>query len=215
MIDRDTSTTTAAPELKPHETSLAIWDVPSPLVVGRSSKLKVGVRCSSGCSLAGQKVQIHDATQQHIAEAAVGPTPWSGTAGLYWTELDVVAPDIEGTHTWTAEFVAANLDPPHLRASSNFTVNTVKPPDHRVTVEILQQDTKAPIDVSEVRLGIYRTVTNTDGIARLDVPKGTYELSAWKLGFDLVTQPVEVSEDLTIKLELPVTVEPEMPYWLG
>jgi hypothetical protein len=66
-----------------------------------------------------------------------------------------------------------------------------------------------------VRMGVYRTVTDAAGIAHLDLPKGTYELNVWKLGFDLVTQTVQVNEDLTIKLELPVTVEPESPYWMG
>ena len=177
--------------------------------------MKVGVRCSSGCALTGQEVHIHDTEQNHIGEGKLGPAPWSGTAGLYWTEVDVVAPPIEGMHTWTARFAAANPDTPHLGASSNFTVITVKPPEHRVTVEVLQQDTNAAVDASEVRLGVYRTLTDAGGIAYLDVPKGPYELNVWKLGFDLVTQTVEVGEDLTIKLELPVTVEAESPYWMG
>jgi hypothetical protein len=200
MNDRDDSPAQSASNLKPHETSLAIWDVPSPLVMGRSSKMKVGVRCSSGCSLTGQRVQIHDAAQQQIGEGELGSAPWPGTTGLYWTEVDVVAPSIEGTHTWTARFATSNLDVPHLTASSTFTFMTVKPPEHRVTVEVVQQGTKNPIDISEVRLGVYRTVTDDAGIAHLELPRGTYELNVWKLGFDLATQTVQVNEDLTIKL---------------
>src|SRR5437762_2034510 len=152
MIDRDDTPAPTASDLKPHETSLAIWDVPSPLVLGRSSKLKVGVRCSSGCPLTGQEVQIRDTDQNHIGEGKLGPTPWPGTAGLYWTEVDVVVPPIEGMHTWTARFAATNQETPHLGASSNFTVITVKPPEHRVIVEVLQQDTKSAIEAGEVRL---------------------------------------------------------------
>src|SRR5439155_18343730 len=214
MIDHDESPPNSS-AVKPHETSLAIWDAPSPLVFGRSSKMKVGVRCSSGCALTGQQVQIQDAAQHPVGEGKLGPAPWPGTAGLYWTEVDVVVPPIEGMHTWTARFAATNQETPHLGASSNFTVITVKPPEHRVTVEVLQQDTKSAIEAGEVRLGVYRTLTDTGGIAYLDVAQGTYDLNVWKLGFDLVTQAVEVREDLTIKLELPVTVEAESPYWMG
>src|SRR5262245_44174504 len=141
MIDENPA---PASDPKPHETSLAIWDVPSPIVVGRSAKVKVGVRCSAGCSLAGQPVQIDDAAQQHIGDGTLGPTVWPATTGLYWTELDAVAPAIEGIHAWTARFAAQHLDVPHLDASSSFTINTVKPPEHRVTVEVVQQDTKNP-----------------------------------------------------------------------
>ena len=79
----------------------------------------------------------------------------------------------------------------------------------------LQQDTNAAVDASEVRLGVYRTLSDAGGTAYLDVPKGTYELNVWKLGFDLVTQTVEVREDVTIKLQLPMTAEAESPYWMG
>jgi hypothetical protein len=214
MTDRDeTQTPTSDPQ--PHETSLAIWDVPSPLVLGRLSKMKVGVRCSSGCVLTSQKVQVLNGTQQLIGEGELGPAPWPGTTGLYWAEIDVLANAIEGTHMWTARFATPHLDVPHLVASSNFTISAVKPPEHRVTVEVVQQDTNNPIDVSEVRLGIYRTVTDATGVAHLELPKGTYELNVWKLGFDLVTQTVEVSQNLTLKLQLRVAAESESPYWMG
>lgn len=214
MVDEPRINTPAS-DLKPHETSLAIWDVPSPLVLSRPSKLKVGVRCSSGCPLTGREVQIYDAAQHQIGKGKLGPAPWPGTAGLYWTELDVVAPALEGTHSWTARFADPDLDVPHLAASSDFTFITVKPPEHRVTIEVIQQDTNTAVDASEVRLGVYRTLTDAGGIASLDLPKGTYELNVWKLGFDLVTQMVQVNEDLTIKLELPITDEPDAPYWMG
>src|SRR5262245_57425219 len=171
MTDRDDSPAQAASNLTPHETSLAIWDVPSPLVLGGSLRMKVGVRCSSGCSLTGQRIRIEDASEQQKGEGTLGLSPWPGTTGLYWAEVDVAAPPIEGTHTWTARFTAANLDAPHLTVSSTFTFMTVKPPEHRVTVEVVQQGTKNPIDISEVRLGVYRTVTDAAGIAHLELPK--------------------------------------------
>ena len=45
---------------RPHTTSMAVWDVPSPVVMNRSFKVKVGVKCSSACSLAGHLIEVCD-----------------------------------------------------------------------------------------------------------------------------------------------------------
>src|SRR5688572_10544152 len=41
----------------PHRTSVAIWDVPVPMI-GRSFSVRVGIKCSSECRLAGQLVEV-------------------------------------------------------------------------------------------------------------------------------------------------------------
>ena len=38
---------------RPHTTSMAVWDVPSPVVMNRSFKVKVGVKCSATCQPGG------------------------------------------------------------------------------------------------------------------------------------------------------------------
>src|SRR5438093_2536058 len=37
----------------PHASSMAVWDVPSPILVGHPFTVKVGVNCSARCNLAG------------------------------------------------------------------------------------------------------------------------------------------------------------------
>jgi hypothetical protein len=195
-------------EAAPHETSLAVWDIPSPLALGGPAKLKVGLRCSAGCPLTGQKIEIRDAAQNCVAAAKLGPAPWPGTAGLYWGEADVVAPLAEGTHVWRAQYSPADLEAPHLGSALTFGLTTAKPPEHRVTVEVLQQNTNTVIDSAEVRLEVYRTLTNTNGIAMLEVPRGTYELNVWKMGYEFVTRNLEVNSDQCLRIELPVEPEP-------
>jgi hypothetical protein len=195
-------------EAEAHETSLAVWDIPSPLPLGGSAKVKVGLRCANGCPLTGQEIEIRDAMRSLIVTAKLGSEPWPGTAGLYWAEADVVAPLSEGTQMWMAQFSPLNLEIPHLASLLAFSLTTAKPPEHRVTVEVFEEKAGAVIGASEVRLGVYRTQTNAHGAALLEVPGGMYELTVWKMGYELVTRNLDVTSDQSVRIELPVEPEP-------
>jgi hypothetical protein len=195
-------------EAAPHETSLAVWDIPSPLPLGGSAKVKVGLRCPAGCPLTGQKIEIRDAAQSRVAAAKLGDAPWPGTAGLYWAEADLVTPVAEGTHLWTAQFSPSDLEIPHLASSLAFSLLTVKPPEHRITIEVVQEKANTVIEDTEVRLGAFRTLTNSNGVAYLEVPSGAYELNVWKMGYEFVTRNLEVNSDQSVRIELPVEPEP-------
>src|SRR6476619_7095969 len=78
-----------------HETSLAVWDISSPVVVGRRPALKVGVSCAAGCNLSGTSVGLHNDGGDCIATGKLGSAPWPATAALYWAELDLAAPERE------------------------------------------------------------------------------------------------------------------------
>ena len=195
-------------EASPHETSLAVWDIPSPLPLGGAARIKVGVRCAVGCPLVGQQIEILDSTQNRIAFTKTGPSPLPGTIGLYWAEAQIVAPLTEGPHRWTARFSPSSLETPHTASFLTFSLITVRPPEHRVTVEVTQENTNVPIGTAEVRLGVFRTLTNDNGVAILEVPKDRYELNVWKMGFEFVTRNLEVNADQRLKIELPVEAEP-------
>lgn len=117
------------PDIEQHKTSLAVWDLPSPLVIGRLAKMKVGAKCSAGCPLTDHQIEIHDHTGTEIARAELSETPWPGTSGLYWAELEFRAPVSLGTHTWSVTSA-------HGVAFSNFTFITVQPPEHSLTIRI-------------------------------------------------------------------------------
>ena len=75
-----------------HDTSLAVWGVPSPIVIDHPFRIHVGATCSAGCDLKGKEIEICDETGNSIARGNLGETPWDGTRALYWTEVDLVAP---------------------------------------------------------------------------------------------------------------------------
>jgi uncharacterized membrane protein len=75
-------------------------------------------------------------------------------------------------------------------------------------VQVVEEKTNAPIDAGVVRLGVFRAVTNETGMATLEVPHGTYELTVWKMGYEHVGRNLEVNGDQFIRIELPLEPEP-------
>ena len=194
-------------QTKPHMTSLAVWDIPSPVVMGEKFKIKVGAKSSTGCNLGGKDIEVCDDTGAVLAHASLGDAPWPDTSALYWTEVDLLAPDREGICSWSAKFAATELESPHEGASSNFSVAIVKPPQHRLTVKVIEKETAAPIENALVRLGVYRAATDPSGLADIKLPKGTYDLVVWKAGYEAPSQTVEVNDDVTLQVEALVVPE--------
>jgi hypothetical protein len=195
-----------------HTTSLAVWDFASPVVAGRRATLKVGIACPSGCDLTGTRIDVYTETGARVGGAGVGSTPWPSTTALYWAELDVAAPEAEGEHSWRLQATAP--EPSHGHATSMVRFVTVRPPEHRVTFEVIDKGSGAPLGGVELRLGRFRAATNEAGIAHVEVPGGTYEVCGWKIGYDVLARTAHVTGDTTIHLEVAAAPEPEQPYWL-
>jgi hypothetical protein len=238
----------APDEASPHHISLAIWDLASPVVAGRRTVLKVGVSCSCGCDVSATCIELRDVTQTKIGSGVLGPEPWPGTRALYWTEVNVPAPDTAGEHAWSVHATPPNVAPPnaslpnttqsylnttqsyvvsgfsrtlsgrtnitHDPATSTIRIVVVAAPQHRVTLAVTEKKSGAPAAGVELRLGPFRGTTDERGIAYIDVPSGSYETVAWKVGFDLLTCTAHVSADTRLSLELVATLQPEQPYWM-
>jgi len=198
-----------------HDTSLAVWGVPSPLVMEHPFRIQVGATCSSGCDLSGKEIQILDEAGASIAHATLGDTPWDGTRALYWTDVDLVAPAKEGPTTRSIAFAPAELRLPHGGASARFGFETVKPPQHSVAVKVVQKDAGTPVEDAQVRLGVYFAYSDSNGVAKVAMPEGTYSLDVFKTGFEAPARVLDVCGDVTVEVEV-VVIPPENPdaYWL-
>jgi len=190
-----------------HKASIAVWELASPLVIGRRAKVKVGAKCSAGCRLTDQPIKIHDGAGEAIARAGLGATAWPGTTGLYWTDIEFGVPAEAGTHT-------LSVTCEHGGAQSEFSFIAVEPPDHSLTIQIHDKATKGPIPDAEIRLGVYRSISNAHGLATIDVPKGNYPLTVWKLGYELFSTELSVTNTATVDVEIAVEPEPVQPYWM-
>ena len=195
---------------KPHATSLAVWAIPSPVVMGERFSIKVGAKSAAGCELSGRKIQLSDQSGRVLAQGQLQEAPWPGTSALYWTQLEVPAPDQEGMFWCTVNFAAADIETPHDASSSKFSVAIVRPPEHRLTVEVLEKDTKTPIEDAQIRLGAYGAATDPSGRAEVALPNGYYELTVWKVGYDAPGLTVDIHKDVSVQVEA-VIVPPENP----
>jgi len=197
----------ASVTIRPHTTSMAVWDVPSPVVVNRLFTVKVGVKCSATCQLARRLIEVSDETGIRFGETRLGETPWPGTSALYVAEVELPAPATEGMSVWIARFPASEPGLPHEEASATFSFRTDRPPEHRVTVKVTDRETHAPVESVEVRLGVYRASTDAQGLAHLELPGGLYELDAWKVGYETLPRTVDVGRDLMLQVDAALAPE--------
>lgn len=198
-----------------HDTSLAVWGVPSPIVIDHPLRIQVGATCSAGCNLSGKEIHIFDETGVSVGHAKLGATPWEGTRALYWTDVDLVAPAKEGSTSRSITFVPTELQLPHGNASARFGFETVKPPQHSVAVKVVQKDAGTPIEDAQIRLGVYFAYSDSNGVAKVAMPGGTYSLDVLKTGYEAPSRVLDVSDDVMVEVEVAV-VPPENPdaYWL-
>ena len=185
----------------PQATSLAVWAVPSPVVVGQRFAVKAGAKSTADCALAGLCIEVCDHSGAVAARGRLSDMPWPGTAALHWTELDLAAPPAEGIATWSVRFEAAGLDLPHDGAATAFSVAVVRPPEHTLTVKVIEKETAAPVADVELRLGAFRGTTGASGVAEIRMPKGNYQLQLWKVGYAAPPRPVEIGADAFVQIE--------------
>lgn len=190
----------------PHSTSLAVWDIPSPVIRGARFEIKIGGKCSASCRLAGSTLVVRDEAGRVVGKAALGDETLPETTGLYWTSLALRAPNRLKLNAWSASFSPSGLKPAHAETISGFSFVTVAKPEHAVFVKVLNKETKAPIANAQVRLGLYRAVTNAKGAARVNVASGDYPLVVTRAGYEMPEQNIHVSKDVRVRVtaqELP------------
>jgi hypothetical protein len=201
---------------KAHATSLAVWDYPSPVVIGEVFKVKVGAKCTASCELLGKEVEIHDKTLTKVGSGTLGETPWPGTTALYWTSINLQAPTEEGCFSWSLRFSANEISLPHDGASASFGFITTKHPKYDVAVTIVEKNSKDPVHDVHVRLGVHRTSTDETGVARFTVPDGDHKLSVWKAGYDGTETTIQVIKHEQVQLEMTVLPEADpFDHWQG
>jgi hypothetical protein len=197
--------------VKPHTASISVRDIPSPIACGDEFRIKVEVKCSAGCSLARRRIAVYDHEGAKVAMATLADR--TGPAGtiLSVAEVALKAPSSEGRYGWTVKLPGSRRNVAHAEASCAFAFGVAKQPEHVVTIEAIERSTRTPIRNAHVilRPAIYRgsayvSRTGDDGVAKVSVPKGDYQVYVKSNGKDTFLPKVEVASDLTIQAELEV-----------
>jgi len=183
----------------PHATSLAVWISGSP-VKGSAFHATVGVKCASGCSLAGQMIEILDEHGEEVARARLEDAPRPGTSSLYAADLTLSAPERAGVFARSARFSSTTLELSHEATSAPFTFRCLEPPDHTVTVRVGFDGIDPRKEGIEVRIGPYVAFTDERGVAKVRVSSGAHELTFWRADLEPTSTRLEVTGDAVVEL---------------
>lgn len=186
--------------------SLAVWDVPKPVVAGEKFAIKVGAKSLSGRALTGGLVEVSDAQGAVVASATLGDTPWPGSEALHWAAIDVPAPRDRDVADYTVRLASAS----HGAVPTRFSVAVAAKPAYTLTVTVTERDTKAALDGVEIRVGPFHARTDKAGRAELGVSRGDFLLQLWRTAHIAEPQPIRVGRDDNLELTM-VHVPEEHP----
>ena len=185
--------------------SLAVWNVPMPVIAGESFSVKVGARSSSGRVLSGCRIEVSDAAGATLASGTLGDAPWPGTEALYWVALDVPAPPAGQVADYSVRCSAT--ESAHEVVASRFSVTATERPECTLSVTIKEQSTAEAIGGVEIRLGPFHARTDATGHAELRVCSGEYQLHLWRNGH--LAPPQAIRVDGTMHLDMTMLHVPE------
>lgn len=187
-----------------NKTSLAVWDVPMPVVAGERFSIKAGAKSASKAKLAGTRIEVNDAAGAVVASATLGEAPLAGTEALYWATLDVPAPAKPQAAEYSVRLVSDEA------IATRFSVVAAAKPEHRLSVKVTERDTAEALAGVEIRLGPFHARTDKTGHAELRLCKGNYQLQLWRTAHIAPPQPLSVTGDLSLELKM-VHVPEEHP----
>jgi hypothetical protein len=188
--------------VEPHAVELTVWDVPSTTVAGERIGISVGARCSAGCNLAGRELSLCDQKGDQLGTVKLGHDIWPGTKALHFAEIEARAPLEAGSHQWEAKMAGWDGELPHAPGSFALIVRVVTAPDCEVTVRAIDRENQAPIRGARVVMHPYRAVTDDNGIAKVRVARGRYDILVSGSHYMAACTSVEVTADLTTSAEL-------------
>ena len=193
-------------------TSLAVWDLPFPAIVGQAFKLKVGARSLDSFSLSGAKVELlmHGRV---IGDGILSSEPWPGSAALHWTEIEAKAPTKQGVAHLTARLSDITSCVPHRGCMAAFSFPVSQAPETQLTVVVTDRSGHPVID-AEVRPDCFSGKTNSDGEAIVDVPLGQIEIAVTRLGYDFWVGACDTRSQKKIIIELDAEQSDEDPIWI-
>ncbi len=190
--------------VKAHEAALNVWDTPSAIEAGSRFKFMVGVRCSAACCLAGQEVGVFDGEGKQIGAAKLGSEVWPETDALYVAEVEAQAPASTGAQQWEVRTAVWNCELPHEAGAATVSLRIVAPPDYEVTIEAFDREKQTPIRGARVVMHPYRATTDENGVARVNVSKGRYDIFVSASKYVSISTSAEVTADMITRAELDV-----------
>jgi hypothetical protein len=194
---------------EPHAVELTVWDVPSAIGAGERFRFSVGARCSARCDLGGQELVLFDQQGAQVCTVKLGRDVCPGTEALYFSEVEAPAPLTAGSYQWEVRTAGGDSQLPHAAGSFPLAVRVVSAPDCEVTIRAVDREKQTPIRSARVVMHPYRAVTDENGIAKVRVAKGQYDILVSGSNYIPAAARVEVTADMMTSAEL----DADQPWW--
>lgn len=196
-----------------HERAVSVWDVPATIGCGETFTVKVGLKCPAGCEPDGWMLRVQDHEDCLRATQPVRAEVWPGTAALSGAGFELTAPAETGLFVWYVVAAAEEIGDTNPRSmhgavSAAFQVRVVPAADLRLTVVAVDRESGSVLSGAKVVAHPYRTETDADGIAVLQLPRGPYRLFVSRPAFLPLRLDREFAEDTTLRAELLPDREP-------
>lgn len=188
--------------VKPHRTYVVAWDIPAAVLAGDRFRIKVGMKCAHECRMTHQDFGIYDHEGTLVSTTTLPDEQHPGTSGLCVAEVELEAPAVEGLYTWSIKIPKSDDGVPHAEGSTSLGIRVVGHPECVVTIETVDRLSQMPLTGARVVMHPYRAVANERGVAEVKVPKGAYRLFVSQTSYLTISQPVEVTADMTARVEL-------------
>jgi hypothetical protein len=182
--------------------SLAVWDVPMPVVAGENFSIKVGAKSATSRASAGGRVEVRDSTGATVATGTLGDNPWPETEALYWTALDVRAPAEQQVAEYAVRFIPDSAAPVHEAVATRFSVTAAAKPEHKLTVKVTEQTSAEALGGVEIRVGAFGGRTNAVGQAQLQVCKDEYQLQLFRTAHIALPKLIKIDGDTSVELTM-------------
>jgi hypothetical protein len=101
-----------------------------------------------------------------------------------------------------AKIAGGDVELPHAAGSLPLNVRVVTAPDCEVTIRAVDRENQTPIEYALVVMHPYRAVTDDNGIARVRVARGQYDILVSGSRYLPACASVEVTADLITSAEL-------------
>ncbi len=186
----------------PHPTQVTVWGLPPSTTTGEPFRVFVGAKGGGPTATAGKPFVVRDADDAVVAEGVLGSEPWRGTAALFAAEATITAPDTADVHRWTAQVQAFDEPLPHTAGERAFSVTTVEPPSHEVTVKVRDHATQAPVEGVQVVVHPFQARTDADGVARVKVAPGDHRVFVSGYNYETFRTSLTVGGDVGLEAEL-------------
>jgi hypothetical protein len=206
-IENEMSPITGDCNVERHSTRIVVWDLPSAVERSNKFRVKFGVKCSNECRPNGWVLEVSDNDGNKLAGATLSDEVWPDTTALYYTEVELTAPDSEGLHAWEAKVPATEQDIPHGEGVASFNVRVVATPEYILTIEAIDRETQSPVEGTRVVVHPYRAFTDERGLVQVKVPKGKYRLFVSGKNYFPFRSDKEVNADMTVRAELTMDQE--------